>query len=258
MKMFQVDAFTDVLFCGNPAAVLVLEDWLPEARMQQIALENNLAETAFCKVEGDSFALRWFTPAVEVAFCGHATLATAHVLTTEYGFRGEMRFATREVGELRVSREGDHYRMELPVLPPEPMARAPEAIAAMLPVGAPVFRSFGNIFVELESEAEVREFVPDLGAIATLGREGLCITAKGVECDFVSRYFAPGAGIDEDPVTGSNHATLVPWWAGRLGRNVLQARQVSARGGVLGCELTEENVILFGQAVTYMAATIRV
>lgn len=260
MRMYQVDAFTDRLFAGNPAAVLVLDDWLPDDLMLAIARENNLAETAFVKPAGDgAWDLRWFAPAHEVDFCGHATLATAHVLLTRTDAAPPLVFRTR-VGELRVTRAPAGYRLDLPCLPSEPLDRLPDEIVAGFPAPvAALFRSFENIFVDLGSADAVRAFVPDLAAIARLGAVGLVVTgraAPGDRADFVSRYFAPGAGIPEDPVTGSIHATLVPYWADRLQRRTLLAYQASARGGWLECELADDRVILTGNAVTFMEATL--
>ncbi|MBB4301585.1 PhzF family phenazine biosynthesis protein [Rhodobium orientis] len=256
MEMFQVDAFTDRVFGGNPAAVLILDRWLSDAVLQAIAGENNLAETAFACRGKDGWHLRWFTPTVEVDFCGHATLATAHVLAREHGVAGEMRFATR-VGELRVTATEDGYALDVPLLAPEPLERLPEEVAHLVPAGAILFRNFENFFAELADEDAVTGFSPDLSAIAKLGPVGLVVTATGTTTDFVSRYFAPGAGIPEDPVTGSTHATLAPYWATRLGKARMTARQASARGGSLTCEIAGERVRLYGQAVTFMKADIR-
>jgi predicted PhzF superfamily epimerase YddE/YHI9 len=260
MKMFQVDAFTDRVFAGNPAAVLVLDRWLSDATMLAIARENDLAETAFAKPRDDgAWDLRWFAPAHEVDFCGHATLATAHVLITEAGARGPLLFHTR-IGQLRVTQLPAGYRLDVPCLPPQPLNALPVEIATIFAV-APgrLFRNFENIFADLGSADTVRRFVPDLGAISRLGPIGLVVTGQeteGAAADFVSRYFAPGAGIPEDPVTGSIHATLVPYWAKRVGRNKLKAFQASARGGWLDCEWVGDRVHLVGNAVTFMAATI--
>jgi len=232
LRMYQVDAFTDRLFGGNPAAVLILDAWLSDHLMQAIASENNLAETAFACRDGDSWRLRWFTPTTEVDFCGHATLATAHVLAAHYDVEGDMDFETR-VGPIRVSRSGSGYVLDIPCFPPQPLAELPTSIASLFDRsdGSRFFRNFENIF-------------------------GLVVTAKGVSHDFVSRYFVPGAGIPEDPVTGSIHATLVPYWSRKLGKNRLHAQQVSARGGHLLCELKDDRVLLAGKAVTFMAAEI--
>ena len=256
--MWQVDAFTARVFGGNPAAVVVLDDgWLPDPLMQAIAAENNLAETAFVVPAGAAWALRWFTPVHEADFCGHATLATAHVLAAELGLAGDMRFTTR-IGELRVEGTDGAYRLDIPAFRPQPLDPVPAVLTEILTAGwRSAFRNFENIFVELGDEAAVRGFMPDLSRIATLFPLGLCITAPGERHDFVSRYFAPGAGIPEDPVTGSTHATLVPHWAARLGRRSLSAFQASSRGGELSCELAGDRVRLSGHAVTFMAATIR-
>lgn len=254
--MYQVDAFSDQVFGGNPAAVLLLDDWLSENVMQSIAAENNLAETAFARPNGRGWDLRWFTPVHEVDFCGHATLATAHVLAVHQDVSGEMAFSTR-VGELRVARVDDGYRMDLPAFPPEPLSQLPAQIAGLFTgIEQNAFRNFENVFVELPNEAAVRSFVPDPVRIATLGSQGLVITGKSGTYDFVSRYFAPGAGIPEDPVTGSIHATLVPYWADKLGKTNLSAFQASERGGHLLCELTGDRVLITGKAVTFMKAEI--
>jgi predicted PhzF superfamily epimerase YddE/YHI9 len=261
LRMFQVDAFTDTLFAGNPAAVLILDAWLDDRLMQAIALENNLAETAFAIPRGDGgWRLRWFTPLHEVDFCGHATLATAHILFTEIGAAGPLLFDTR-VGELRVEREqAGWYCLDVPRLDPDPLEAPPPELEGVFPE-APVafFRNFENIYADLGSEAAVRTFVPDLLRIARISPLGLVVTGKGdgrSGADFVSRYFVPGTGIPEDPVTGSIHATLVPYWSKLLDRARHRAFQASARGGWLDCELTADRVLLRGQAVTFMDATI--
>ncbi len=258
MLMYQVDAFAERVFAGNPAAVLILESWLPDPLMQAVAEENNLAETAFA-CPGDTpghWQLRWFTPVHEVDFCGHATLAVAHVLFSQHRASGALRFSTR-VGPLRVTRVEDGYRLDVPRFDPKPLVSLPGALDGVFdrpPKGQ--FRNFENIFVELEDETAVRGFIPDLARIARLFPMGLAITAKGSTHDFVSRYFAPGAGIPEDPVTGSIHATLVPYWAGRLGKTRLAAFQASRRGGRLACILEGERVLIAGHAVTFMKAEI--
>ncbi|WP_105385103.1 PhzF family phenazine biosynthesis protein [Neorhizobium alkalisoli] len=260
MDMYQVDAFTDRLFGGNPAAVLLLNDWLPDSTMLAIAQENNLAETAFATLRSDGdWNLRWFTPAHEVDFCGHATLATAHIIFTEKQAGGPLLFHTR-VGKLWVSKMDARYSLDIPRLPPENLDKLPEEISTVFASPpAAIFRNFENIFADLGSADAVRRFIPDLAAITRLGPVGLVITGQsevGDSVHFVSRYFAPGAGIPEDPVTGSIHATLVPYWAQRLGREKLKACQASARGGLLECELVDDRVILLGNAVTFMKATI--
>jgi PhzF family phenazine biosynthesis protein len=263
LTMHQVDAFADRPFTGNPAAVLILDRPLDDRLMQAIASENNLAETAFALREGADWLIRWFTPVHEAAFCGHATLATAHVLFSAHHADQPIRFRTRQVGTLSVSRREDgRYAMDLPLLPPEPVATLPAELARLFGTDARVRRNFENYFVELPSPEAVRAFIPDLPLIARLHPMGLAITAQGgathlgATVDFTSRYFAPGAGIDEDPVTGSIHATLVPYWAERLGKSDLKAFQASRRGGEIGCRVDGDRVELTGSAVTFMRATI--
>lgn len=257
LEMIQVDAFTDKVFSGNSAAVVFLEEWLSDQTLQGIALENNLAETAFLKPADDGWDIRWFTPTDEVPFCGHATLASACALHLRKGIDRTMRFSTREVGDLMVTPQVDGYRMDIPRFDPD-FAISDHALVNGLrdDTWVQLFRNRENYFVELTSEAALLAYRPDLPRIAELGSFGLCITARGSDCDFVSRYFAPGAGIPEDPVTGSTHATLAPYWAQKLGKTNLSARQLSARRGVLGCEVAGDRVFLTGQAVIYMDATI--
>ncbi|MCA0277559.1 MAG: PhzF family phenazine biosynthesis protein [Proteobacteria bacterium] len=256
-EMIQVDAFTDKVFSGNSAAVVFVEEWLSDRLLQGIALENNLAETAFLKPNRDGWDIRWFTPTDEVPFCGHATLASACALHLRKGVERTMRFSTREVGDLLVTPQGDGYRMDIPRFDPDFAIPADALVNGLRDDSwVQLFRNRENYFVELASEAELLAYQPDLPRIAELGSFGMCITARGRDCDFVSRYFAPGAGIPEDPVTGSTHATLAPYWAQKLGKADLSAQQLSSRGGVLGCEVTAERVFLTGKAVIYMDATI--
>lgn len=256
LSMYQVDAFTGRLFAGNPAAVLVLDEPLAAELMQAIAAENNLSETAFAVRRDDGYALRWFTPTHEAAFCGHATLATAHVLMAELGYAGPVSFQT-SVGLLSVERGEAGYALSLPAYPPEMFENEPEWLRPLFGSGhVDVFRNFENMFVVLGSERDILAFEPDMVALAETYQIDLCITAPGKSSDFVSRYFAPGGGIPEDPVTGSTHATLVPYWAEKLGNTRLTARQCSARGGDLVCELRGDRVTLFGDAVTYLRGEI--
>lgn len=264
MTMYQVDAFAERPYAGNPAAVLVLDRPIDERLMQSIASENNLAETAFVSKDGADWLIRWFTPTQEAAFCGHATLAAAHVLFSAHQVAGVMRFQTRQVGALTVTRRRDgRYEMDLPAIAPEEIAELPDELLSLFPgTRLTVVRNFENLFVELPSPDAVRDYVPDLAAIARLHPLGLAITARGGQThlgqpvDFISRYFAPGAGIDEDSVTGSIHATLVPYWAERIGKTELSAFQASARGGEVHCHLAGDRVLLIGSAVTFMRATI--
>ena len=261
LPLFQIDAFAERVFQGNPAAVCPLEAWLPEALMQAIAAENNLSETAFCVPEGESYGLSWFTPLKEIDLCGHATLATAHVLFEHLGFAGaEIVFSTRS-GALRVTRAGDRLAMDFPAKAVEPCA-APAALIeglGRMPLEVYGGRDYLAVFADA---AEVRALTPDPRRLAELDRHGVIVTAPGGaedgDVDFVSRFFVPKFGVDEDPVTGSAHCSLTPFWAARLGKATLEARQVSRRGGRLQCTLAGERVILRGRAVTYMAATIEV
>ena len=261
LPLFQIDAFAERVFQGNPAAVCPLDAWLPEALMQSIAAENNLSETAFCVPEGEGYGLRWFTPLKEIDLCGHATLATAHVLFEHLGFAGaEIVFSTRS-GALRVTRAGDRLAMDFPAKAVEPCA-APGALIEGL--GRAPLKVYGgrDYLAVFADAAEVRALRPDPRRLAELDRHGVIVTAPGGaedgDVDFVSRFFVPKFGVDEDPVTGSAHCSLTPFWAARLGKATLEARQVSRRGGRLQCTLAGERVILRGRAVTYMAATIEV
>lgn len=257
LQIFQVDAFTNKPFAGNPAAVVPLESWLPNDVMLNIAAENNLAETAFFVRRGDRFELRWFTPTVEMDLCGHATLASAFVLYEEMGFEAaEIRFDTKS-GELRVERDGELLVMDFPSRPPKPH-EAPEGLGdALGAVPSEVLKS-RDILAVFPSEAHVAALRPDFRAIVDLGVHAVIATAPGDSSDFVSRFFAPSVGVDEDPVTGSAHCTLVPYWAERLGKSELYARQISPRGGELFCELRGDRVRMAGNAVMYMKGEIYV
>jgi len=257
LPIFQVDAFASSVFAGNPAAICPLEQWLPDDVMQAIAMENNLAETAFFVKHGDRYQLRWFTPEVEIDLCGHATLASAHVIFQhlEPG-RSRLAFDSRS-GELVVTREGDLLALDFPVRPAkrvEPCAGLLEALGGK-PLETWAARDYMIVY---GSEEEVRALQPNMMGLCGLDCFAVIVTApastKGV--DFVSRFFAPDQGIPEDPVTGSAHCTLIPYWAGRLGKTKLAARQVSARGGELDCELRGERVRIAGRAVQYLRGSI--
>jgi PhzF family phenazine biosynthesis protein len=253
MPLFQVDAFADRPFTGNPAAVMPLERWLDDAVLQAIAAENNLAETAFFVDDATgaaNFELRWFTPAVEVALCGHATLASGHYVLSRMAEVDRVTFRTRKAGVLEVRRDLSGYAMALPAYPPAP-AEVPGLLAALGVASGEILRhAAGYDLVVLESAAAVRAVRPDFRALAALGDTLNIATAPGDETDVISRAFAPAAGIDEDPVTGSAHAVLTPYWAARLGRNTFTAFQASARGGHVACGLAEDRVILGGNCVT--------
>lgn len=252
----QIDAFADRPFAGNPAAVMPLEGWLADGVLQAIAAENNLAETAFLVADesGDAdYELRWFTPMVEVALCGHATLASGHHLLREDPSRDLVRFRTRKAGVLEVARHGEGYLMALPAYAPEPLP-LPEALSA-LGIGEAVEtlrHPNGYQLIVLESAEQVLTLAPDFRALAALGDTLNIVTAPGTDTDVMSRVFAPAAGIDEDPVTGSAHSVLTPYWAARLGRARFTAHQSSRRGGYVDCELEPggDRVILGGKCVT--------
>jgi predicted PhzF superfamily epimerase YddE/YHI9 len=253
IRFVQIDAFADRPFTGNPAAVMPVDAWLPDATLQAIAQENNLAETAFLVAAGDDdadYELRWFTPAVEVALCGHATLAAGHMILTDDPGRAAVRFRTRRSGMLGVARTQAGYALDLPAWRPEP--RPLPEIGATLggAVVDTLWHEGGYAVIVYGSADEVRALTPDHRALAAHGAIVAIATAPGDVADVVSRVFVPGAGIDEDPVTGSAHSVITPYWATRLGRDHFTAFQASARGGHLGCRLAEDRVILTGACVT--------
>ncbi len=255
IRQYQVDAFATRAFEGNPAAVCPLERWLDDGLLQAIAEENNLSETAFFVPSGQGFHLRWLTPASEVDLCGHATLATAHVLFEHLGNRGQaITFETRS-GPLTVKRQGDLLEMDFPARAPTPCAGFELLARALGRQPLEVLRA-DDYLVVFDSETTVRGIRPDFALLGTLDLRGVIITAPGSSDDFVSRFFAPRLGIPEDAVTGSAHCTLAPYWAGRLGKHRLSARQVSKRGGSIMCELNDGRVLLSGSAVTFMHAEI--
>ncbi len=261
LDIYQVDAFTSEVFKGNPAAVVPLQDWLPDTVMAAIAAENNLPETAFFVPRGNGYHLRWFTPASEVELCGHATLASAFVLMSELQpGRTEVAFDSLS-GELRVTRHGDAYKLDFPAAPPQ-SAPLPASLDAAIGVVAETYFTGLMDMAVLADAGAVRRVSPDFEAVCQLNDFGLIITAPGDEAgvDFVSRVFAPNHGIPEDPVTGSAHTVLAPYWAGHLGKTTLRARQVSARGGELLCEWAEESarVYISGEAVLYLRGEIRI
>ena len=260
-QLFQVDAFTSKVFGGNPAGVIPLTQWLPDATLQAIALENNLPETAYfipaAPSEPVDFHLRWFTPEVEMDLCGHATLAAAHVLIGHLGYeKKQVRFGSQS-GPLAVEREGDRLVLDFPSRPPEPRDVTPafaEALGAQ-PQELHLARDWLAVY---ESENEVRSLRPDFAKVAALGAFAVIVTAPGEMSDFVSRFFAPSAGVPEDPVTGSAHCTLIPYWSRRFGKKSLHALQVSKRGGELFCADAGDRVKIGGHAVTYLEGTIRI
>jgi PhzF family phenazine biosynthesis protein len=255
IPIFQVDAFTSKVFSGNPAAVCPLDYWLDDGQLQSIASENNLSETAFFVNRGDYYQLRWFTPQAEVDLCGHATLASAFVIMNNINPElNEITFGTRS-GELIVKKNGELFSMDFPAHPPEECETPKNLLDAMDIKPSKVFAS--NYYMAVfESEKEVRDLHPYMTLLKELDRIGIIITAPGDQVDFVSRFFAPAVGIPEDPVTGSAHCTLIPYWADELKKSKMIARQVSRRGGEIHCELMDNRVIISGKAILYLKGSI--
>jgi len=251
LPIYQVDAFSSRVFGGNPAAVCPLEQWLPDETLQAIAAENNLAETAYYVPEGDGYRLRWFTPAVEVDLCGHATLASAFVVGAPV-----VKFFSKS-GKLTVTREGDLFTLDFPSRAPQAVAVDPGLAASM--GGKPLeILAARDYMVVYGSEEEVRALRPDMQALRNVDRFAVIATAPGNNCDFVSRFFAPKQGIDEDPVTGSAHCTLTPYWASKLGKSELHAFQVSARGGELWLADNGGRVSISGNGALYLEGAIHI
>lgn len=259
LPMYLVDAFTRRRFHGNAAGVVVLDKaWLPTETMQSIAAENNQAETAFVlRGSAGKHKLRWFTPTIEMDLCGHATLAAAHVLWTHEKEKAKTLSFASASGTLPVERRGDLIVLDFPSRPGKPVPVTPAMCAALGRTPVEAYKSRDLMFV-FENKREVHELEPDLSKIAQMDALGVIVTAPGAGHDFVSRFFAPRAGVPEDPVTGSAHCTLVPYWAARLRRSAVSGHQVSRRGGELFCELDGKRVHIGGHATTYLAGTITV
>ncbi|MBI2420422.1 MAG: PhzF family phenazine biosynthesis protein [Ignavibacteriales bacterium] len=257
IPIYQVDAFNSVLFKGNPAAVCILNTWLPDEIMQKIGLENNLSETAFLvKCEG-YYEIRWFTPTIEVDLCGHATLASAHVLFNFYEQDSQkLTFRSRNRGDLHVTRKTDKMYLDFPADMPKDCAEPTGLREAIGGVPQSCLQGLTDYMLIYKSEEEIAAIKPDFAALYTLKARGVIVTAPGNSVDFVSRFFAPGSGINEDPVTGSAHTMLIPYWAKVLGKQKMDAKQISQRGGVLTIELTGERVKIGGDAVLYMKGEI--
>ncbi len=258
IKIFQVDAFTDRLFSGNPAAVCLLDEWLSDDIMQSVGSENNLAETAFIVPHGKDFKIRWFTPAVEVDLCGHATLASGYVLFSLLDYPDtQIRFHTKNSGLLRVLREGELLFLDFPTDTLEPVSGEEDIIKGcigMKPVE--LYKGKTDYIAVIESENELQNLQPDFNKISMLKARGLIVTARGNHVDFVSRFFAPQSGINEDPVTGSAHTSLLPLWASKLGKKHFIARQLSKRGGQLICEYKNDRCLIGGKARLYLTGEI--
>jgi PhzF family phenazine biosynthesis protein len=257
IPFYQVDAFAPRVFSGNPAAVCPLENWLDDATLQAIALENNLSETAFFIPDGnDGYHLRWFTPATEVDLCGHATLASAYVLMNHLdSSKKEVRFRSRS-GDLRVTREGDLYALDFPSRPPQRIDIPQDLVEALGGVSPESVWKARDYLVVYKDEQRVRALAPNMDKVAALDVFAVIVTAPGRDVDFVSRFFAPGRGVAEDPVTGSAHCTLIPYWSHVLGKKNLVAHQISARGGELFCEDRGDRVKIAGRATLFATGTI--
>lgn len=260
IKIYQVDAFTDTLFKGNPAAVCILNKWLDETTMQNIASENNLAETAFAVKKNKQYEIRWFTPAVEVDLCGHATLATAFILFMHYKIENDtIIFNSKWSGKLSVQKSKNGLlTLNFPI---DRMSEIDGADELNLAIGKKPLKTLKgktDYMLVFSSQKEVEDILPDFNKLAKFEGRGIIITAKGIDCDFVSRFFAPQSGINEDPVTGSAHTSLTPYWSEVLNTKKLNAKQLSKRGGVLICELTGDRVLISGKAVEYLVGEITI
>ncbi len=257
LTLYQVDAFTNQLFGGNPAAVCPLTEWLPNEVMQKIALENNLSETAFIIPEGNNFHIRWFTPALEVDLCGHATLATAHIFFTELGFDKKKIVFNSKSGLLSVRKEENYYTMDFPADKINQTSTPSEILQGLGITPLATFKGKDDYMVILKDQKSIANLKPDFAKLAELKTaRGVITTAKGDSVDFVSRCFFPTSGINEDPVTGSAHTTMIPYWSKELGKKQLVAQQISARGGLIYGHFKEERVDISGNAVTYLKGSI--
>lgn len=250
IPVYQVDAFTTQKYKGNPAAVCPLDSWLDDKILQKIAEEINLSETAFFVPQGDDFLLRWFTPTTEVRLCGHATLATSHVLFHHLNYqKSEINFKTNRAGKLKVSKKGAAYQMDFPSDKPKEIEA--ESVSHLVEPDV-LHASFGtdDLILQVKDRTDVLNCQPDLLTMLRLKYRAVIVTAKDDEFDFVSRVFAPAVGIDEDPVTGSAYTTLTPYWSEKLNKNTFNAAQISKRGGELKCTLIDDRVMLEGSAIT--------
>ncbi len=257
IKLYQIDAFTDKVFHGNPAGVCILDNWLEEEIMQNIAGENNLPETAFVVKNKELYKIRWFTPKLEVDLCGHATLASAYVLYKYYNYKeNRISFYSPRSGNLYVEKKGDDLTLDFPV---DTVEKCDTPYALKKAFGYKPIKSFkgkSDYLLVFSDQEEIENLKPDLNQIASVGKRGVIVTAAGNEVDFVSRFFAPQLGINEDPVTGSAHTTLTAFWSEKLMKTKLTAMQLSERGGYLECELVGNRVKINGKAVTYLIGEI--
>ena len=261
IPLFHVDAFTDQPFRGNPAAVCLLDLWLDEGQMRKVAAENNLSATAFLVKRNPAYQLRWFTPRCEVKLCGHATLASAHVLLNRQPELASITFETKFRGTLTVRRDGQFLIMDFPAIPAKQRVSVPRGLIEALKLGAKpteVLEADNASILVFDRTESVQNVRPDFELLQNLHPFVAVVTAQGTDVDFVSRYFAPSYGIPEDPVTGSAHCTLAPYWANRLGRSTLHARQLSERGGELWCEVAADRVLLKGKAIITLEGSLHI
>lgn len=259
LKIYQIDAFTNKVFGGNPAAVCVLVSWIDEKIMQQIAAENNLAETAFIVKKNDLYEIRWFTPKVEVNLCGHATLATAHVLFNYYEInKKQLKFHSHLSGNLSVSKEKELLTLNFPTDTITQIETPPVLIDALGKKPIESWKGKTDFMLVYNNQEAIESFMPNFQLLESIGGRGVIVTAKGNEVDFVSRFFGPQVGINEDPVTGSAHTTLIPYWSNVLGKTTLTAQQLSERKGNLFCEFKGDSVLIAGNAVTYLIGEIEI
>lgn len=257
LNLYQVDAFTKQLFAGNPAAVCPLDSWIDDSLMQQIAAENNLAETAFIVKNQDRFNVRWFTPTVEVDLCGHATLASAYIIFTELGYNSPViSFQSHRSGELKVTKEGEYLTLNFPADKLREVGAEEISRCGFSAQPKAVYKGKTDYLIVFENEEQVRALDPDFQKVKKIPARGIIVTAPGNQVDFVSRFFAPQSGIPEDPVTGSAHTSLIPYWSKRLNKKQMTARQLSIRGGDLICADLGDRVGISGQCVLYLKGEI--
>lgn len=258
LPIYHIDAFTDKLFSGNPAAVVPLDEWLSDELLLNIAAENNLAETAFYIKTEEGFHLRWFTPTVEVDLCGHATIAAAYVIFNFQNYEQSIiRFETRS-GELTVTQKDNWFTLNFPIDQYQIAVPPPALVESLDITFSEVYKGKTDYLVVVDSEEEVKNLDFDIIILSTIPARGIIVTAPGDDVDFISRFFAPQSGIDEDPVTGSAHTTLIPYWAEKLSKTTLTAKQISKRGGFLKCELVDDRVNIGGQARLYLKGEIEI
>ncbi len=259
LPIYTVDAFAEKIFRGNPAAVSPLENWLEDDLLQNIATENNLSETAFFVKRENYYEIRWFTPLVEVDLCGHATLAAAHILFNHLNYvDDQLLFKSRHSGILEVKRSGTVLTLNFPADHLAPAVAPENLFEGLGKTPIELWKGKTDYLLYFSSQGDIESLSPDFSILKNIDARGLIVTAPGIDCDFVSRFFAPAVGINEDPVTGSAHTSLVPFWAARLGKSTFKAQQLSSRSGKLECELLNDRVLISGEATTYLTGTIKI